>query len=71
MADVAANGIQHDAPIGPQFQGGPLLDSDGRLVAISSQTYAPLGFAPSAVYFGIPVREACAQVVQCPASVSG
>ncbi len=71
VADVSSNAIQHDAPIGTQFQGGPLLDSAGKLVAISSRTYAPLGFVPDAVYFGVPVREACAQVVRCPSSLTG
>ena len=35
VADAAQNGIQHDAPIGVQFQGGPMLDSSGELVAIA------------------------------------
>jgi putative serine protease PepD len=69
VADVAANGIQHDAPVGPQFQGGPLLNRDGQLIGIASRRYAPLGFLPDAVFFGIPVREACAELVQCPAEL--
>ncbi len=69
VADVAANGIQHDAPVGPQFQGGPLLDADGELVGIASRRFAPLGFVPDSVFFGIPVREACAQLVQCPSEL--
>lgn len=69
VADVAANGIQHDAPVGPQFQGGPMLDSEGKLVGISSRRYAPLGFIPDSVFFAVPVREACAELVQCPAEL--
>ncbi|WP_436794579.1 S1 family peptidase [Actinospongicola halichondriae] len=30
LVDVAANAITHDVPIGPQFQGGPMLNSNGR-----------------------------------------
>ncbi len=71
IIDVAGNAISHDVPIGPQFQGGPLLSSSGELIAISSRTYAPLGFPPDATFFGIPVREACAEVVQCPADLEG
>lgn len=71
VADTAQNGIQHDVPIGVQFQGGPLLDIAGQLVAISSRTYAPLGFVPDTVFFGVPVREACVEVVQCPTSLVG
>ncbi len=68
-ADVAGSSIQHDAPIGPQFQGGPLLNSDGELVGVSSRRFAPLGFVPDTVFFGVPVREVCAQVVQCPSNL--
>ena len=70
VADAAANGIQHDVPVGVQFRGGPMLDSEGKLVAIASRAYAPLPFAPDAVFFGVPVREACAEVVQCPSSLT-
>jgi len=69
VADVAANGVQHDAPVGPQFQGGPLLDAEGKLVGITSRRYAPLGFLPDTVFFAVPVREACAELVQCPAEL--
>ena len=69
VSDVSATAIQHDAPIGPQFQGGPLLNSSGELVGIGSRTFAPLGFVPETVFFGIPVREACAELVQCPAEL--
>ncbi|MDZ7676738.1 MAG: trypsin-like peptidase domain-containing protein [Acidimicrobiales bacterium] len=69
VADVASNAIAHDVPIGVQFQGGPMLSSTGQLVAISSRSYAPLGFPPDTVFFGVPVREACADLVQCPADL--
>jgi len=71
VADVSSRAIQHDAPIGPQFQGGPLLSSSGELVGIASRRFAPLGFLPDTVFFGIPVREACAQLVQCPSDLTG
>lgn len=71
VADTSANVIQHDAPVGAHFQGGPLLNSRGQLVGVASRTYAPLGFEPEGVYFGIPIREACAEVVQCPTSLGG
>ncbi len=69
VSDVSANAIQHDAPVGPQFQGGPMLNSSGELVGIASRTFAPLGFVPDTVFFGIPVREACIELVQCPAEL--
>jgi S1-C subfamily serine protease len=66
VADVSADGIQHDAPVGAQFQGGPLLDSDGNVVAVASRTYSPLGFAPQDVFFAPLVRAACDSVLKCP-----
>jgi S1-C subfamily serine protease len=69
VSDVSATAVQHDAPVGPQFQGGPMLNSSGELVGIASRSFAPLGFVPETVFFGIPVREACAELVQCPAEL--
>jgi S1-C subfamily serine protease len=66
VAGVSAEGVQHDAPVGAAFQGGPLLNSDGEVVGAASRAYAPLGFAPEAVFFGVPIRNACAKVIRCP-----
>jgi len=66
VADVSANGIQHDSPVGAAFQGGPLLNSAGEVLASASRAYSPLGFSPEAVFFGVPVRNACTQVIRCP-----
>lgn len=66
VADVSANGIQHDAPVGAAFQGGPLLSSSGQVLASASRAYSPLGFSPEAVFFGVPIRNACAEVLTCP-----
>ena len=66
IADVSADGLQHDAPIGSQFQGGPLLNSAGEVVAVGSRTYSPLGFAPLDVLFAPPIRSSCDTVLRCP-----
>ena len=66
VAGVSAEGVQHDAPVGAAFQGGPLLNSNGEVIGVASRAYAPLGFAPEAVFFGVPVRNSCAQVIRCP-----
>lgn len=66
VADVSADGIQHDAPIGAAFQGGPLINSRGEVVAVTSRAYSPLGFDPKAVFFGVPIRTACDGVIKCP-----
>ncbi|MGI8684910.1 MAG: trypsin-like peptidase domain-containing protein [Acidimicrobiales bacterium] len=73
VADVSAAGIQHDAAIGPAYQGGPLVNSEGAVVAVASRTYSPLGFATDGVYFAPLVGAACEKVLKCPSAteVSG
>jgi S1-C subfamily serine protease len=66
VADVSSAGIQHDAAIGPAFQGGPLVNDKGEVLAIASRAYAPLGFTTDAVFFGVPIRTACEKVLKCP-----
>jgi S1-C subfamily serine protease len=66
VADVSAVGLQHDVPIGAAFQGGPLIDANGDVVAVASRTYAPLNFVTDAVFFAPLIRAACDKVLQCP-----
>ncbi|HVV35470.1 MAG TPA: serine protease [Acidimicrobiales bacterium] len=66
VADVSSPGIQHDAQIGTAFQGGPLVDSDGKVVGISSRSFAPLGFTSDGVWWAPQVRDACDKVLKCP-----
>jgi S1-C subfamily serine protease len=71
ITDVSANGIQHTAPVGPAFQGGPLLNTAGQVVAVSSRSYQPLNFPSDAVWFAPFIQSACAKVLQCPAGGLG
>ncbi len=72
VADVSSPGIQHDASVGPAFQGGPLVDSDGKVVGVSSRTFAPLGYQTDGVWWAPAIRDACDKVLKCPNdSVSG
>jgi S1-C subfamily serine protease len=66
IADVSGAGIQHDAAIGQAFQGGPLLNNDGKVVGISSRNFAPLGFASDSVHWAPAIRQACDKVLRCP-----
>ena len=70
VADVSAAGIQHDAAVGQAFQGGPLVDSEGVVLAVSSRSYAPLGFSSDEVFFAPLVRAACERVLKCPSGES-
>ncbi|MDQ3293912.1 MAG: serine protease, partial [Actinomycetota bacterium] len=67
VADAAGNAITHDVGIGAALQGGPLVDSDGRVGAVASRHFNPSGaFDPLASFFAPPVRRACELVLQCP-----
>jgi S1-C subfamily serine protease len=66
VAGVSAEGIQHGAPVGAAFQGGPLLNSQGEVVAVASRSYAPLNFSTDSVFFGVPVRNVCSEIIRCP-----
>jgi serine protease Do len=74
VADVSSAGVQHDAAIGPSFQGGPIVNSKGEVLGIASRTYTGnLGFVTDDVYFAVPIRAACDKVLRCPSDseVSG
>ena len=66
IADVSSTGLQHSSPLGTAFQGGPLLNAQGRVVAMASRSYAPLGFVSDGVFFAPPVQAACEKVLKCP-----
>jgi S1-C subfamily serine protease len=66
LGDVSADGLQHSAPIGPSFQGAPIVDSNGKLIAIASRVYAPFNFATDAMWIGVPPTAMCAKVLRCP-----
>jgi S1-C subfamily serine protease len=66
VADVSADGIQSDAAVGSHFRGGPLTNSEGKVLGVASSGYAPLGFRTEGVFFSPPIRMACDRVLRCP-----
>jgi S1-C subfamily serine protease len=66
VTDVSASGIAHDAAIGPDYQGGPLVTTSGQVIAVSSRSYSPLGFTPDSVWYAPFVQAACNKVLSCP-----
>jgi S1-C subfamily serine protease len=66
VADISEPTVQHTAAVGTQFQGGPLVNSNGEVVAVTSRLYAPLGFTSDQVPFAVPVRMTCERVLKCP-----
>ena len=66
VVDVSSSSVAIDTPIGAAFQGGPLVDRSGDVVAVASRTYAPLGFTSDGVYYAPYVQAACSKVLSCP-----
>lgn len=66
VTEVSANGIEHNTAISTAYQGGPLLDSSGHVLAVTSRAYAPLGFSSDGVWFAPYLNSACQKVLDCP-----
>jgi len=66
VVDVSASGVEVDAAIGSEFQGGPLVTQAGDVVAVSSRTYSPLGFSTDGAWYVPYVEAACNKVLSCP-----
>jgi S1-C subfamily serine protease len=71
VTDVSAAGIEHTAPVGPQFQGGPIVNMQGQVVAIASRGYGPLNFQADSVWFAPLITLACNRVLTCSNGVLG
>jgi S1-C subfamily serine protease len=65
VTDVSADALQHTAPIGQAYQGGPLVNSAGQVVAVASRGYAPLNFTSDGVWFAPFIHSACDKVLTC------
>ncbi|MGH8920774.1 MAG: S1 family peptidase, partial [Acidimicrobiales bacterium] len=66
VTDVSANGVASTVALGTDYQGGPLVNANGEVVAVASRTYSPLGFATSGVWYAPYVQAACNKVLTCP-----
>ncbi|MCA1839566.1 MAG: trypsin-like peptidase domain-containing protein [Actinomycetota bacterium] len=65
LADVSAEALLVDAGIASSSTGGPVLDNDGKVIGVLSNSYAPAGF-PAASGWAVPIRLSCQKVVRCP-----
>jgi len=65
LIDQSQAGFQHTAPLGNDFQGGPIVNADGKVLGMASLTYSPLGYDNGEIHFSPPVSAACAKVLNC------
>ena len=66
VVDASTSGLEVDSAIGTAFQGGPVINLNGQVLAVASRTYAPLGFKSTGVYNVPYVEAACNKVLSCP-----
>lgn len=71
LIDQSASGLQHTVPVGVVFQGGPLVDSGGVVLGITSLHYDPLGVKGGAVSAAPDVRAICARLLRCADEANG
>lgn len=74
VIDVSQTAMEHSAPVGAEFKGGPIVNSDGKVTGVASLAYSPFGFSPGgSLSYGIPVRMTCEKLLKCPpnANVGG
>jgi S1-C subfamily serine protease len=65
LVDRSPSGLQHTAVIGAFFEGGPLLDGDGRVVGVATSTYRPFGVDPGLVAQAPDVTALCSRILRC------
>jgi len=70
LIDQTSQGFRHTAPIGTDFQGGPIIDVDGKVIGVASLTYNPLGYDDGVIHWSVPIADACSKVLVCGGSGS-
>ncbi len=71
LVDRSAQGLQHTAPLGAFFVGGPMVDGEGRVLGMASTAYQPLGLASGAVGQSPDVVAMCASLLTCDDTTAG
>jgi len=65
LTSITPTVIQHNIFTDEARRGGPLLTSKGQVVGMASQSYNPGSAGTDRIFFGIPIRAACAKVLAC------
>lgn len=65
VIDQAAVGFQHTAPLGPAFQGGPIVTAEGKVLGVSSLAYQPLGYDAGQIHFSVRAVDLCQVLLEC------
>jgi len=65
VLDQSQSGLQHTAPVGALFVGGPLLTGSGKIVGVATLAYQPHGLDPGRVLSAPDVGGLCASILAC------
>ncbi len=65
LIDHSSIGLQHTAPVGTLFRGGPLVTSEGKMVGLASLDFEPLGVDGGDVRHAPDMRAVCLVVLEC------
>ncbi len=71
LVDRSLAGLQHTAPVGTFFAGGPLVDGEGRVLGMASLAYQPLGLDSGVVRQSPDVVAFCAELLVCDDTTAG
>ncbi|MFV0525333.1 MAG: serine protease [Acidimicrobiales bacterium] len=69
IVDLSDQGVQHTAPVGTLYQGGPLLSSDGRVIGLATTHFRPYGVDPGAVGTAPGIDQLCGSLLNCGTGV--
>jgi S1-C subfamily serine protease len=65
LIDQSSQGFRHTTVLGTDFQGGPIINVDGKVIGVASFVYQPLGYNDGAVHWSPPISVACDKVLSC------
>lgn len=65
LLDHSRVGLQHTAPVGTLFRGGPLLTGEGKVVGVASNDYQPFGLDSGDVRQAPDIRGLCERLLAC------
>jgi S1-C subfamily serine protease len=68
--DQNQTGVRHNAPLSPEFRGGPLVNAAGQVIGLVSTAYRPTGIDAGEIPYAPTVLVACEKVLRCPSTVT-
>lgn len=71
LIDQSASGLQHTAPVGTFFEGGPLLAGGGQVIGLATTSFTPFGDDTGPISVSPSIDQLCATLLQCADDTTG